>query len=460
MNRKRTALVGAFVLLGLMLFGGGLFLIGDRRLLFAEQFELNTTLTRVTGLQVGTRVRVAGLDAGEVLDIVLPPRPSAPFVIRMRVREDLRSLIRTDSIAAVQTDGLVGNAFIQIRVGSDDAPTVQSGGTIDGMDAVEFADLLEEGRNTFRVLAGEVVDLKGDVSAALVTLTGTVESVNAVITSTGDEAGRLADTTRAVISNVNDVVTDARALVTGIRRGEGTIGQIVTDRQLYDRLAGMTREAETTMRTLREASERTRAAIEGFTAPTGTGQQITQTLRNTLVQVQEVTSDLAEGTEALKRNFLFRGFFRDRGFFDLDAVSREAYRGGTLEGNDRTALRIWIDANGLFERGPDGVEQLTAAGRRRIDSAMADFVRYPRDSPLVVEGYADVADGAAPYLVSDDRAQVVRDYLVSRFRRQTTLTGVMPMSNDAPGSPSGDGRWSGVALTLFVRNNALAPGTR
>ena len=89
MNRTRTALVGAFVLLGLLLFGGGLFLIGDRRLLFAEQFELNTTLTKVTGLQVGTRVRVAGLDAGEVLDVALPPRPSAPFVIRMRVRQDL-----------------------------------------------------------------------------------------------------------------------------------------------------------------------------------------------------------------------------------------------------------------------------------------------------------------------------------------------------------------------------------
>ena len=460
MNRTRTALVGAFVLIGVLLFGGGLFLIGDRRLFFAKQFELNTTLTKVTGLQVGTRVRLAGLDAGEVLDLVLPPRPSAPFVVRMRIREDLRPLIRTDSIAAVQTDGLVGNAFIQIRVGSDDAPPVEPGGTIEGMDAVEFADLLDEGRNTFRVLAGEVVDLKGDVSNALVTLTDTVGSVNAVITSTGEEAGRLADTTRTVMTSVNDVVVDARALVTSIRQGEGTIGQFVTDRQLYDRLTGMTREAETTMRTLRETSERARNAIEGFTSPTGTGQQITQTLRNTLAQVQEVTSDLAEGTEALKRNFLFRGFFRDRGFFDLDTVSREAYRGGALEGGDRTALRIWIDANGLFERGPDGVEQLTAAGRRRVDSAMADFVRYPRDSPLVVEGYADATDGAAPYLISDDRAQVVREYLVSRFRRQTTLTGVMAMSNDAPGSPRGDGRWSGVALTLFVRNDALAPGTR
>ena len=46
MNRFRGALIGAFVLGGLLLFGGGLFLIGDRRLLFVEQFELNSTLVK------------------------------------------------------------------------------------------------------------------------------------------------------------------------------------------------------------------------------------------------------------------------------------------------------------------------------------------------------------------------------------------------------------------------------
>jgi phospholipid/cholesterol/gamma-HCH transport system substrate-binding protein len=198
-----------------------------------------------------------------------------------------------------------------------------------------------------------------------------------------------------------------------------------------------------------------RAAVSGFAAPNGTAQQIAQTLRNTLTEVQEVTSDLADGTEALKRNFLFRGFFRQRGFFDLDAISSQAYQSGILEGRDRTALRIWIDATMLFAPDPDGTERLTDSGRQRLDSAMADFVRYPRDSPLVVEGYADASEGEAPYLLSVDRAQIVRDYLLGRFRRQATLTDIMPLSESAPGSPRGDDRWSGVALALFVSNDAL-----
>lgn len=59
-------------------------------------------------------MRVAGLDAGEVLEIVLPRRPSNGFRVRMRARDDVRRLLRVDSEAVVQTDGIVGTAFIQI----------------------------------------------------------------------------------------------------------------------------------------------------------------------------------------------------------------------------------------------------------------------------------------------------------------------------------------------------------
>jgi phospholipid/cholesterol/gamma-HCH transport system substrate-binding protein len=460
MTRMRGAVVGGFVLGGLVLFIGGLFLIGDRRLLFAEQFELNTTFGKVTGLQIGTRVRLAGLEAGEVLEIALPARPSDRFRVRMRVREDVRPLVRTDSVAAIQTDGIVGSAFIQVSVGTDAAPQVEPGATIAGNDPIEFADLIQEGRETFRVLTREVTEVREDVSATLMALTRTVDTIDGVIADVGRDARALTTRGTMGIDEVRGTVAQARALVDKVSDGQGTIGQLLTDRALYDQLTAVGREAEQTARNLRDTTDRARVAVESYISPTGTAQQISQTLRNTLAAVEEVTSDLAEGTEALKRNFLFRGFFRDRGFFDLDSLTRDAYRAGALAGSDRTALRVWIGADGLFERGPDSLEQLSAAGRRRLDSTMADFVRYPRDSPLVVEGYSEAGDAEAPYLLSESRAQVVRDYLVARFRRQATLTGIMPMNDQADGSPRGDGRWSGVALTLFVRNDALAIGAR
>jgi len=456
MSSTRTAMVGAFVLGGLLLFAAGLFMIGDRRLLFADQFEVTTAFTKVTGLQVGTKVRVAGLDAGEVLEIRVPPVPSQPFVVRMRLREDLHHLVRTDSVCSVHTDGIVGSAFIQVSPGSDSAPIVAAGQTLEGRDMIEFSDLIEEGRDTFRTVTREVMDLKGDVSDAIVAATEATRTVDNVIQETGHEIQTMMQTSTKAVEEVQLVLADARVIVSEIKAGQGTVGQLLTDDALYQRIRGLAGEAEKTMANLQAVTDRARTTFEGVTARDSAAQQMIRSVQGTLAEAQEVMSDLSEGTEALKRNILFRGFFRDRGFFDLDAITRDAYIAGALEGDTRVALRVWIDADGLFLRDAAGVEQLTDAGRRRLDSSMADLVRYPRDSALVVEGYARVTDGGAAHLLSAERAALVRDYLLSRFRRRATLTGVMAMGSQAPGSPSGDERWSGVALTLFVDATALS----
>jgi phospholipid/cholesterol/gamma-HCH transport system substrate-binding protein len=454
MGSTRTAIVGGFVIGGFLLFAIGLFLIGDRRLLFEPQFELNTAFGKVTGLQVGSKVRLAGLDAGEVLEIMIPARPSEKFVVRMRLRQDLRPLVRSDSIAAVQTDGIVGNAFIQIGRGTDTAPIVEPGHTIAGTDPIEFADLIQEGRDTFQAVSREIVEVSDDVSRTIVTLEETAATANTLLVDAGSDLKRLTASTVRVSEGIEGVVADTRGIVSSVRAGHGTIGQLLNDDAPYKRWVGITREAEETVGNLRAATGRARELVEELGARDGATQQMVLALRDTVMSAREVISDVSEGTEALKRNFLFRGFFRDRGFYDLDSVSRDAYLSGALEGDDRTALRIWIEAQALFARQPDGTERLTEAGRRRLDSAMADFVRYPSNSPLVVEGYADPSEGETAFLVSLDRAELVRAYVLSRYRRRVTLTGVMPLSTQAVGSPRG-GAWSGIALAMFVDNGAI-----
>lgn len=455
MTRSRQAVIGVFLVGGVLLFAAGLFLIGSRRLLFVDQFELNAQFGRVTGLQVGSPVRVAGLDAGEVTEITIPPSPSERFAVSMRVREDVRQLIRTDSVAGIQTDGIVGNTFIQVSIGSEDAPIVPPGGTIRGRDPIEFADLIEEGRETFRTITREVMTLKDDLSETVVALTGLVHTADEVVTDTGAQIERLTTVSTGAVEDFRVVLDDVQHVVEGVRSGRGTVGKLLTDDALYTRMTNVTAEIESTMENVRAAAEEGRDLVASLSGPQGAAQQVARTLRETLLMAQEVVGDLAEGTEALKHNFLFRGFFRDRGFFDLDAISREAYLEGALE-DGRTPLRVWIEADLLFERAPDGTERLSEEGRQRIDAAMGDLLRYPRNSPLVIEGYAAQDPGQGVYLASADRAELVRDYIVERFRRRPTLVEALPMGSFAPHAPSDDGTWSGVALALWVSNEALA----
>lgn len=108
----------------------------------------------------------------------------------------------------------------------------------------------------------------------------------------------------------------------------------------------------------------------------------------------------------------------------------------------------------LFEKDANGREVLTDAGRGRLDSAMAEFVKYPRTSPFVVEGYAQEGTGDERYLVSRARAQLVRDYIVGKFGLDPKAVATMPMGNEVSGSPDGD-RWDGVALALFVARPSI-----
>ena len=455
MGSPRLALVGTFVVGGLLLFAVGLFMIGDRRLLFTERFEVEADFGNVTGIAIGTGVRLAGFDAGEVLGVEIPPNPGERFVVRMRVREDLRSLVRTDSVAAVLTDGLLGSVFIQIRSGSPDAPPVADAGRIRGVDAVEIADLIEEGRDTFRTVAGEFLGLRTQMSDTLGDLGSTIETTTRLVTGIGEDVRTITGASAELMDDARSVLADTRDLVANLAAGDGTVGRLLGDDALYTHLVGTVQETEATMQAVRRSAERVEEAIDRFGGPESETVRMLTDAGETVAHARDAMSDLAENTEALKRNWLFSRFFGERGFYNLDQLTRDEYR--ELFVDDRyTPLRIWIDGVMLFEPGAGGGVALAPDAVRRLDEAMAELLDYPRDSPLVVEGYAVGANPGEEFRQAQEHADVVRAYLVQAYRRVATLTGTMPIGAAAEGSPSRDGRWNGVALTMFVATDRLA----
>lgn len=450
MDTPRAARIGAFVLAGLTLFAVGLFLIGDRRLLFERHYELETSFFRVPGLEVGTKVRVAGMDAGEVTAIDIPPTPSTPFIVRMRIRQDLAPLVRTDSTAQIQVDGIVGNMFVQVGRGTDGAPEAPAGSRIPGAEPVEFADVLDRAAETLEAFRGQVDEIGSRVTVTLEEINGTIASVNDVVDTVGKGAADVTASVKRSMSSVEGILDETRTVVTSVRAGEGTVGKLLTDESLYQEMRQTAERAAKTAENIRQTSESARDAVDRLFAPGGPTDGVLAELRGAAAAAEEVLSDLAENTEAIKRNVLVRGFFQRRGFFDIDALTPVEYRRFAGDEEKRTALRIWIGADALFGRNAAGQETLTPEGRSRLDLAMGTFLQYRRDSPLIVEGYATGPTTSAQFLESDARARVVRDHLVRRFRRDASITGAIGLAEDAVGSPSGDGRWDGVALTLLV----------
>jgi phospholipid/cholesterol/gamma-HCH transport system substrate-binding protein len=446
MPNTRLAAVGAFVIGGILLFAVGLFLIGSRRMLFSDTFAVYAEFSEISALENGGKVRVSGMDAGEVESIHVPGSPSGKFRVRMRVRSDLHQLVRADSVATIQNDGLVGNKFVQIEAGSEGSAIVPNGGTIAGQEPFDIADLLSKMRDTIDTVNTTIVSLKGEIDSALQTITDTTLSAKSLIDDVGDDA-------KAILASSSKVTSDLQTVVAGLKEGRGTVGKLLTDDAMYQSAKQMAADAQAAVANVREASADVKAAIANLQSQNGPMNGLTANLQQTLTSTREVMDDMAETTEALKRNFLVRGYFNRRGFFDLADISVQEYRHGALE-KDRHPVRLWIQSSLLFEQDDKGTERLSDEGRLRIDSAMAQFIRYPRSSPFVVEGYAQGSNADQRYLLSRSRAQLVRDYVIARYGVDPKTIVVMPMGAEAEGSPDGK-TWDGVGLALFVATSAV-----
>src|SRR6476619_3889553 len=128
MGDYKKGLVAIFVFGGLILFAVGLFLIGDRKKLFSGSVEIYAEWKDLGGLQNGGIVRVGGMNGGEITGINLPSSPDQKFRVKCRILKDFLPILRTDSVATIATDGIVGNRLVEISPGTTNAVALADGG--------------------------------------------------------------------------------------------------------------------------------------------------------------------------------------------------------------------------------------------------------------------------------------------------------------------------------------------
>jgi phospholipid/cholesterol/gamma-HCH transport system substrate-binding protein len=447
----RLAGVGAFVLGGLLLFTVGLFMIGDRQMAFSKKFTIYTEFKKITGLQPGAIVRVSGAKAGAITQIVPPNGPGGKFRVEFEITEELHPLVRTDSLATIETEGLVGGSFLGVGTGTEQAAAAPPKSTIPSKEPFEISDLMQQMGDTIAKVNKTIDEMKDDVQRAVVAIGDTVDNANGLITAVSDDVKKMA----AAGGRISE---DAARISEGLRSGKGTVGKLLHDDELYRRATAVAKQAEQIAADTRQVVERARKALEEFQSKDGPIQGVAADLKETMDGARIAMSGFAENMEALKHNFLVRGFFNDRGFFNLATLSPAEYRAGALtrKGARRT-VRIWLGAPVLFESDPEKPdnERLTDGGKARLDSAMATFLDQVPSSALIVEGHAQQGMKDEQYLRSRLRASAVRSYLIGRFELDPLLTGIMPLGRDSEGSPDG-APWDGVALAVFQEKTAAA----
>ena len=446
----RAVGIGVFVLGGLLLFTVGLFMIGDRQMAFAKKFTISTEFKKITGLQPGGIVRVSGAKAGAITKIVPPDAPGGKFRVELEITEELHPLVRLDSVASIETEGLVGGSFLSVGSGTAASPTAASGAAIPSKEPFEIADLMKQMSDTVQKVNDTFDEMRGDVERAVASGADTIDNANALLSAVSGDI-------KAMASNGAKLSADAALIAEAVRTGEGSLGKLVNDDELYVRAAGVAKQAEEIATSARQVVDQAKTTLAGFQSKDGPVEGMAAGLKQTMDDARKAMSAFAENMEALKHNILLRGFFKDRGFFNLAEISPGAYRQGALTkgGLIQRAPRVWIESAELFEPAPDdpATERLSAGGKTRLDASIGSYLDRATGGVLMIEGYAQPGNKQEQYLRSRVRGSLVRDYLIATFGLTPQTTGVMPLGRDSTGSPDNK-PWDGVALAMFEEKPA------
>ena len=450
MSRRYIA-VGIFIVAGVTLFALGIFLVGSRHEAFARHMLLYTEFADLDGITKGSKVQVAGMDAGQVTGIEVPPSPSGRFRVQMKVDESLHGLVRTDSVVTVDTEGVVGDTFLTIHSGSPNAAIAQADSVLQSKPPVTMSDLLSHGLGIMNDADATIKQVGGKLNVALDGVNVAVGNANDLLVGLKEGRGPAGMLLRdeKMAGQIRESMSNVQSTTSNLNQASGRVNSIVADVQQRQ----LPQKIDDTMTQIRSASTRADATIQQVQqslnqalGPDVNGVTAGQNVSEALTNVNVATGNMAEDTEALKHNFFFRGFFHHRGYYTLADLSPQEYRRSKFFGSTQSP-RAWLQADALFQHGAHGTEELSPNGKRAIDVAVASFGDTIFTHPIVVEGYSDAATSADALSWSYARAQLVRNYLEARYPFTTKNVGVMPLSA-APPPGLEHNRWSGVCILV------------
>lgn len=457
MNRNLS--VGLFTLAGLALFTAGLFIIGSRHEAFERHLVLYSEFSELSGIAKGSKVRVAGMDAGRVLQIDIPNSVSSKFRVQIQIDDRLHPIIRKDSVVTIDTEGIVGNTYLSISPGNAAAAAVSSGDTLPSKEAIELSDLLNKAvatvddfDSTIHNVNGQMATLSDGLNSTLADARGTLTNVNDVVLNLKNGKG-----TAGMLLTDADVANEIRSAINHTERA--TTNLQITSQRVDTLLADVQsrefpKKVDQTLNTVNETASRLDTAagqvkqfVSDVSEPDERGVPAGVNMRETISAANAVTGNLTDLSEALKHNFLLRGFFRRRGFYNLTDLSPTLYR-DDREFIDSKNHRVWISAEQIFERSSSGQEELSEQGKVLLDQALSQYGESILDDPMVVEGYASGGTISQNVDHSRERAVAVRLYICEHFHLATLSVGAVALDDRTP-QTTGKTTWDGISIVLL-----------
>jgi phospholipid/cholesterol/gamma-HCH transport system substrate-binding protein len=365
---SRVARLGAFIVGTLAILAAGVFIIGSKEYLFRSTYQLKAQFDNVAGLAAGADVQVGGVHSGTVHSITLPHKPGEQVAVLMDLDKSTREVIKHDSVASIETTGVLGNQYVAISFGSAGQAEVKDGEIIESEPPMVMGDMLKK-------------------------------------------ANGILDSSQHAIQNTTEATAHLKSISAKIDSGEGTVGALVNDKQLYSNL-----------------------------------EQTTTTLHETMLQAQTGVTDFQENMEALKHNFFLSGYFKKRGYEDSGGLA--ANRIGVLPLG--TPLKAFTyTASQLFD-----TRDSAKLKNQKSLNASGEFLAENQFGVAVVAVSTGMeGDTQKDLVLTEARAMVIREYLVENFGFDDSQLKTLGMGKQTGANPDAD--WGSIQILIFPEGTGI-----
>ncbi|MBI3323479.1 MAG: MCE family protein [Candidatus Omnitrophica bacterium] len=222
----REVKVGLFVFIAFVLLAVVIFSVSDFYTTQAQYtYPLRLRFNFVNGIEVGAPVRVSGVQVGEVRAVrVYRDEANQQMQVELGARISRDAQLEEDSVAYINTLGLLGEKYVEIVPGTPGARLISAGEILTGKDSVSTEKMVETGYHA-------VMELEKAV--------GAVNSVLGDAQSQENIKRTLANSQEAT-QQLTIFLTQANAVMGKIARGEGTVGKLLAQDDLYQDLKELT----------------------------------------------------------------------------------------------------------------------------------------------------------------------------------------------------------------------------
>lgn len=242
MKRSRTITwdqlrVGLVIAVACLVLGVALYKLGQSTNLFAKRYELIAYLPDANGLKEGGSVMVAGQMSGTVKKIDFLPvdaDTTRNLKLTLAIDEKVREQIRRDSKGKLRTLGLLGDKVFDITPGTPKYKMLQPGDTVAIVIALDYEAVIAQASGAVNDMVGLTRDLRA-ITGGVVKGQGTL--------------GQLM-TNRAMYDNLNGTLTRANLMLARFQNPNGTVGRLLDDPAMYNRMVSVISSTDTLVRSI------------------------------------------------------------------------------------------------------------------------------------------------------------------------------------------------------------------